>query len=86
VRTAVTHVQLKPGIFGIKVSIMPPNVKLPDQIEFLEEEVEEELEEPIEETPYESKPSTPVEEESDNIEAVQSSGKEEGRGDANSEA
>jgi len=86
VRTAVTHVQLKPGIFGIKVSIMPPNVKLPDQIEFLEEEVEEELEEPIEETPYESKPSTPVEEESDNIEAVQSSGKEEGRGDADSEA
>jgi len=86
VRTAVTHVQLKPGIFGIKVSIMPPNVKLPDQIEFLEEEVEEELEEPIEETPYESKPSTPVEEESDNIEAVQSSGKKEGRGDADSEA
>ena len=38
VQTAVTHVQLKPGVFGIKVSIMPPNVKLPDEIEFIEKE------------------------------------------------
>jgi len=49
VKTAVTHVQLKPGVFGIKVSIMPPKVKLPDQIEFLEEagEGSEEIEESI---------------------------------------
>ncbi|MCD6592866.1 30S ribosomal protein S3 [Candidatus Bathyarchaeota archaeon] len=44
VQTAVTHVQLKPGVFGIKVSIMPPNVKLPDEIEFIEkEELKEEI-------------------------------------------
>jgi len=53
VKTAVTHVQLKPGVFGIKVSIMPPNVKLPDQIEFIEEAAGEESEE-IEETVSES--------------------------------
>jgi len=86
VRTAVTHVQLKPGIFGVKVSIMPPNVKLPDQIEFLEEEVEDEYEEQVEETLSESTPSIPVEEGSDKIETVQASGEdEEGRVDADSE-
>jgi len=37
----VAHVQLKPGTFGVKVSIMPPGVKLPDQVEILGvEEVE----------------------------------------------
>ncbi len=30
-RRAVVHVQLKPGIFGIKVTIMPPEAKFPDQ-------------------------------------------------------
>ena len=30
-RKAVVHVQLKPGIFGIKVTIMPPEAKFPDQ-------------------------------------------------------
>ena len=88
VRTAVTHVQLKPGIFGVKVSIMPPNVKLPDQIEFLEEETaEEEIEEPVEETLSESGPSITEEEGgSDKIETAQTSGEdEEGRVDADSE-
>ena len=46
VQTAVTHVQLKPGVFGIKVSIMPPNVKLPDEIEFIEKEELEEASKP----------------------------------------
>ncbi|HIE18859.1 TPA: 30S ribosomal protein S3 [Candidatus Bathyarchaeota archaeon] len=84
VRTAVTHVQLKPGIFGVKVSIMPPNVKLPDQIEFLEEEPEE----PVEENLSESNPSTSVEEDQDKnkIETVQASGEdEEGKVNADSE-
>ena len=81
VRTAVTHVQLKPGIFGVKVSIMPPNVKLPDQIEFFEEEIEEEYEEPVEEGPseeVESSVSAAEEESSDEKETVQTSGEEEG--------
>ncbi len=30
-RRAVVHVQLKPGIYGIKVTIMPPEAKFPDQ-------------------------------------------------------
>jgi small subunit ribosomal protein S3 len=42
VRKAVVHTQLKPGIFGVKVSIMPPGAEFPDQIEILEEEHEEE--------------------------------------------
>lgn len=31
-RTAVVHVQLKPGITGIKVSIIPPGARFPDQV------------------------------------------------------
>jgi len=41
VRKAVVHAQLKPGIFGIKVSIMPPGAEFPDQVKFLEEPPEE---------------------------------------------
>ncbi len=86
VRTAVTHVQLKPGIFGVKVSIMPPNVKLPDQIEFLEEEIEEELEEPAEEGVPSPEPGV-AEETPDEEGSVQAGGEgeEEGRVDADSE-
>ena len=32
-RKAVVHVQLKPGITGIKVSIIPPGARFPDQVE-----------------------------------------------------
>jgi small subunit ribosomal protein S3 len=35
-QTAEMHVQLKPGIFGVKVRIMPPNVQFPDKVEVLE--------------------------------------------------
>ncbi len=35
-QTAEMHVQLKPGIFGVKVKIMPPNVEFPDKVEILE--------------------------------------------------
>jgi len=35
-QTAGMHVQLKPGIFGVKVRIMPPNVHFPDKVEVLE--------------------------------------------------
>ena len=41
VRKAVTHVQLKPGVFGVKVQILPPNVKFPDEVEILELEESE---------------------------------------------
>jgi len=71
VRTAVTHVQLKPGIFGVKVSIMPPNVKLPDQIEFLEDVVEK-AEKSVEENLSEAEPRASEEESVDETETVQS--------------
>ena len=48
------HVQLKPGIIGVKVKIMPPDAMFPDKIqiaeEMLPEEKAEEKEEKIEET------------------------------------
>lgn len=33
---AEVHVQLKPGIFGIRVRIMPPDAKFPDKIKIVE--------------------------------------------------
>ncbi len=47
VRTAALHVQLKPGILGVKVRIMPSEIELPDKISIIEEgsAVEEKVEE-----------------------------------------
>jgi small subunit ribosomal protein S3 len=45
VRKAVTHIQLKPGIFGVKVSIMPSGIEFPDKVEFIEEKTSEAAEE-----------------------------------------
>ncbi len=41
-RKAEVHVQLKPGIFGVKVRIMPPDAKFPDKIQIIENLPEEE--------------------------------------------
>jgi small subunit ribosomal protein S3 len=35
-RKAVAHVQLKPGMFGVRVRIMPPDAKFPDKIQIVE--------------------------------------------------
>jgi len=35
-RRAELHVQLKPGIFGVKVLIMPPDAEFPDRVQILE--------------------------------------------------
>jgi small subunit ribosomal protein S3 len=51
-RRAEVHVQLKPGIFGIKVKIMPPDAKFPDKIQIVEETPPPE--EASEETPAET--------------------------------
>ena len=40
-RKAVSHVQLKPGMSGVKVLIMPPEAKFPDQVQILNEATEE---------------------------------------------
>ncbi|MGB9714036.1 MAG: 30S ribosomal protein S3 [Candidatus Bathyarchaeales archaeon] len=41
-RKAEVHVQLKPGIFGVRVRIMPPDAKFPDKLEIVEEVPQEE--------------------------------------------
>ena len=48
-RKAELHVQLKPGIFGVKVRIIPPEAKFPDQIQIPEEILEEKATEEISE-------------------------------------
>ena len=40
-RKATLHVQLKPGMFGVKVNIMPPDAKFPDRISITEAVIEE---------------------------------------------
>jgi len=49
-RKAEVHVQLKPGIFGVRVKIMPPEAQFPDKIKIVEELPPEEK---AEETPQE---------------------------------
>lgn len=49
-RKAEIHVQLKPGITGVKVRIIPPEAKFPDQLQMPEKiiEVREEIEKEVE--------------------------------------
>jgi len=49
-RKAEVHVQLKPGIFGVRVKIMPPDAVFPDKIQIIEPipPEEEKTEEPLE--------------------------------------
>lgn len=49
VRKAGLHVQLKPGILGVRVSILPPDAKFPDKISLVSQEAEEEAAETPEE-------------------------------------
>lgn len=64
-RKAALHVQLKPGILGVKVSIMPPDAVFPDKITIVPQEAKEETAEALEaETPVEAEtPMTEKEEE-----------------------
>lgn len=55
-RTATAHIQLKPGIFGVRVKIMPPDASFPDKVSIKEPKPEEE--EPIVAT-QEATPATP---------------------------
>jgi len=41
VKKAVTHVQLKPGIFGVKVLIVSPDASFPDEVKIIEEKIGE---------------------------------------------
>jgi len=63
VRKAVVHTQLKPGIFGVKVAIMPPGPELPDQVHIVEEGAKEteEAVEAAEEIPVDAAKEGPSE-------------------------
>jgi small subunit ribosomal protein S3 len=53
-KKAEAHVQLKPGIIGVRVKLMPPDAQFPDKIRITEELPPEETEEKVaekEETP-----------------------------------
>ncbi|UCH70702.1 MAG: 30S ribosomal protein S3 [Candidatus Bathyarchaeota archaeon] len=49
-RKAVSHVQLKPGMLGVKVLIMPPEAEFPDRVQILKEASEETAEKAEKET------------------------------------
>ena len=53
-RKAEVPVQLKPGILGVKVRIMPPDAKFPDQVQIVEEGAEEETKEETKEAETEA--------------------------------
>jgi small subunit ribosomal protein S3 len=48
-KKAEAHVQLKPGIIGVRVKIMPPDAQFPDKIQVTEELPPEEIKEEVEE-------------------------------------
>jgi len=78
-RKAEVHVQLKPGIIGVRVKLMPPDAQFPDKIkviqelppeEKIEEQAKEELQEQtLEKSTIEKLPEQGAEEESAEDEA-----------------
>lgn len=58
VRHGFATVQLKPGVLGINVRIMPPDVVLPDKVDILQIEVEEPVTENVEVEAAPEKPET----------------------------
>lgn len=58
VRSADTQAQLKTGVIGVKVKIMPPDIKLPDDIELIEQK-ETKIEEVKEKAKEETKQEKP---------------------------
>jgi len=48
-KKAEAHVQLKPGIIGVRVKLMPPDAQFPDKIHITEELPPEEIKEKVEE-------------------------------------
>ena len=78
-KKAEAHVQLKPGIIGVRVKIMPPDAQFPDKVQIAEEpppeETVEEKEEKIEDPLPEQKAAEPPEEQAeDKVEAEETPG------------
>ncbi|MDI6881478.1 MAG: 30S ribosomal protein S3 [Methanothermobacter sp.] len=73
VREGFATVQLKPGVLGVYVRIMPPDAKLPDDVEIKTPKIEEEVEEVEEELEEVEE----VEEELEELEEVEEEAKKE---------
>ena len=94
-KKAEAHVQLKPGIIGVRVKLMPPDAQFPDKIKIIEEltpeaaeekveETEKKMEETVEETLPEQEAEEPskeqAEEEEEKAEAAEATKEEPGEG------
>ncbi len=70
-RNAELHVQLKPGIFGVKVHIMPPHSDFPDKVTLIPPQAKEKTEESKEEKPAETETLPTAEKEEEGEEAAE---------------
>lgn len=70
-RKAELHVQLKPGMFGIKVRIMPPDAQFPDQVQIIEETPPEATETPEKTEPAAKPEAIEAEEKGETAETVE---------------
>jgi small subunit ribosomal protein S3 len=85
-KKAEAHVQLKPGIIGVRVKIMPPDAQFPDKVQIVEElppeekaeEKEEKIEEKLPEQKAEELPEEQAEEKVEVEEASEETVKGEG--------
>ncbi|MGD6806168.1 MAG: 30S ribosomal protein S3 [Candidatus Bathyarchaeia archaeon] len=59
-KTAEAHVQLKPGMIGVRVKIMPPDAYFPDKVQIMEPQPEIEVETAPAPTPAPAPASTPA--------------------------
>ena len=59
-KTAEAHVQLKPGMIGVRVKIMPPDAYFPDKVQIIEPEPREEIEIVAESAPEPKAAPTPA--------------------------
>jgi small subunit ribosomal protein S3 len=69
-KKAEAHVQLKPGIIGVRVKLMPPDAKFPDKIKIKEDLPPEEIEEKVEEKPAKPTESAETPEQDVKVEEV----------------
>ena len=70
-RKAEAHVQLKPGIIGVRVKIMPPDAYFPDRIKILEAAPEEEKIIVPKQTPPQPKEEAPQSEPEPEVQATE---------------
>jgi len=59
-KTAEAHVQLKPGMIGVRVKIMPPDAYFPDKVQIMEPQPEIEVETAPAPSPAPAPASTPA--------------------------